>query len=433
MSTDRGHGHNPSHDERRRVAMPRRTTLGPLDADTDDPLAGSTIDTSAPRFSQPEPISRSQIASPAQDSTTPTSALDDVPSKDLSFLLDPSIYHPLPTSAVPQPFLNSLNASDINDSLTTLLSRGQYRLAALHCARELCAIRDPTSVTTILNLFHTRLACLTLLSHHDLAATESKALGDLTSSFYRHPVSGTHYVPWSLRVLCIRLTALGYSEWRKGIMGYYELAREARSEIARASATHNDNAATEEWSARLRELGVLTANLLVEMGDLEAAAEHLASLPGYTDAEDAEAVRLRTYEALLWLRVGDIAAARRTLPASQPPSHLTALLQISDDDFDSALSTLQALRKSHSKDPMIGQNLAVCRLYVGQMSAAREVLEDLVDQGHAFHTLTFNLATLYELSTERAREKKGALADRVAGRKPRDQESWERANVDFKL
>ena len=69
------------------------------------------------------------------------------------------------------------------------------------------------------------------------------------------------------------------------------------------------------------------------------------------------------------------------------------------------------------------------------------LLTALVDAGHSFHALTFNLATVYELSSERSRAKKMELAEKVAGSmivdgKSEDREGsvWaERANADFKL
>lgn len=73
------------------------------------------------------------------------------------------------------------------------------------------------------------------------------------------------------------------------------------------------------------------------------------------------------------------------------------------------------------------------------------LLTSLIDNGHSFHALTFNLATVYELRTERSRAKKLELAEKVAElmnvHTDDDDEdaghgrsAWaERGNVDFKL
>lgn len=62
-----------------------------------------------------------------------------------------------------------------------------------------------------------------------------------------------------------------------------------------------------------------------------------------------------------------------------------------------------------------------------------------MEEGHSFHALTFNLATVYELCTERSRAKKMEFAERVAektGGSNGDeggQARAERSNADFKL
>lgn len=61
----------------------------------------------------------------------------------------------------------------------------------------------------------------------------------------------------------------------------------------------------------------------------------------------------------------------------------------------------------------------------------------MVDGGNTFHALTFNLATVYELRTEHARERKEALAGRVADHLRQGEreagKSVEMVNGDFKL
>lgn len=66
------------------------------------------------------------------------------------------------------------------------------------------------------------------IEHKAPYAQVSKCLGDLGSSFYRHSVSGAHVVLWELRVLAVRLQALGFGDWRRGVMGCYEEAEGAR-------------------------------------------------------------------------------------------------------------------------------------------------------------------------------------------------------------
>lgn len=60
------------------------------------------------------------------------------------------------------------------------------------------------------------------------------------------------------------------------------------------------------------------------------------------------------------------------------------------------------------------------------------MLEGLVDAGQASHTLLFNLSTMYELCTDRAKQLKVRLAERVADKGTTSQ-GWEKTNADFKL
>ncbi|OAG08439.1 uncharacterized protein CC84DRAFT_1162390 [Paraphaeosphaeria sporulosa] len=448
------HGRINSTDERRRgayiacpVAIPRRSTKGPLDVD-DDPLAALAAQTAPPtssRLHSPSrpshsPAPRSRLTSPPpSDTGLPVRLHDHAPLlKDFSFLQDASAYHVLPASTVPPPFLNAPNIPSVASPIDTLLLSGHYRLAAIAAARNLVANTPATDYTTLFHLLHIRLSCLCLINEHALAAQEAKVFGDLNSSFYyRDDGDGGargHLVPWELRVLVVRLAALGYGEWRKGIMGYYELARECREAFSKAE----DDAEKEVWRTRLRDCGVRVANVLVEMGDLEGAGRHLAGL----DAGGEEGQDTRLMETLVWLRLGDVAAARRCLASASTSTStpdalldgtLHALLHLADGSPSAAVSAFSALRTTFPSDAMVAQNLAVCLLYTGRIAEARSLLQDLVDESAPFHSLVFNLSTIYELCTERNREGKMELARKMAARRGDGGVGWEMSNADFKL
>jgi tetratricopeptide (TPR) repeat protein len=354
-----------------------------------------------------------------------------MPAKDFSFLQDPAAYHVLPTTSLPAPFVNAPHP--LSSPIDALLQSGHYRLAAHAAARNIVSAASPTDSSTLLYLLHIRLACLCLINEHALAAQESAVLGDLSSTFYRHPFTNAHIVPWDLRLLVVRLSALSYSEWRKGIMGYYELARECRENIVKAS-TPDANKAT--WRSRLRDCGIRVANLLVEMGDLEGAGRHLATLSGPDDA----ARDISIMETLVWLRVGDIASARRSLslasthtPSSMLDGVLAALIQLADSEYDAATSSFHLLHEQFPSDAMITTNLAVCLLYTGRIADAKHVLSKLVDDSPPFHSAVFNLSTVYELCTERSRDKKVQVAEKLASRKGGGGVGWEWSTAEFKL
>jgi tetratricopeptide (TPR) repeat protein len=356
-----------------------------------------------------------------------------MPSKDFSFLQDPQAYHVLPVTNVPPPFLNAPHAPPISSPIDSLLLSGHYRLAAIAAARNIVTAASPGDYDTLLHLIHVRLTCLCLLHEHALAAQESKVLGDLNSAFYRHPLTNAHLVPWDLRLLVVRLAALGYGEWRKGIMGYYELARECRESIIKASSDDEKTL----WRSRLRDCGIRVANILVEMGDLDGAGRHLGTLA----ADEGDQTReISLMETLVWLRVGDMPSARRCLARASDAAldelvdgTLHALILLADSDYEAAAKAFRSLHEQFPEDAMVAQNLAVCLLYTGHISNASALLTELVDDSPPFHSLVLNLSTVYELCTERNKEKKEALAERLAGRREGGGVGWELSNAEFKL
>jgi lipopolysaccharide biosynthesis regulator YciM len=67
------------------------------------------------------------------------------------------------------------------------------------------------------------------------------------------------------------------------------------------------------------------------------------------------------------------------------------------------------------RSSLLKQNLAVAYLYSGMIAKARDALHGLVDIGESFESLTVNLATLYELSSDRSKDLKLAAAAKIAG------------------
>ncbi|KAK4176957.1 hypothetical protein QBC36DRAFT_237707 [Triangularia setosa] len=446
-----------------KATRPRSSTKGPLDVD--DPLAPqptsppSTITPAAnppspnpqlipqltsrmrsplPRSPAPSPgpgtPRRAAAAPPGSTATTPRP-------KDFSFLLRPEIYHPLTPLNIPSAFRNSSKQPPPETPLSKLLEKGHFRAAAISAVQTLTGTGptpqpDPSDYTEIFELLYTRLACLTLINSTDLAAQEVKALGDLNSAFYlaEDQTRGktNHLVPWELRVLNVRLQAIGFGDLRRAVMSYYELAREARMKLAEAMEEH-DNSSRELWRERLEDLGVRVAGALVEMGDVKGAGEHLKGLKAGEEGGKMEMMR-----ALLWLRLGDVDAARGCVMSGEGRGVtrgervVLALCDMADGEYEEAVGKWRELREEGGEDEMVVVNLAVCLLYVGRLQEGRALLEGMVDAGRSSHTLLFNLTIMYELCTERARSLKVRLSEKVAGMEETNH-GWEKTNADFKL
>lgn len=205
-----------------------------------------------------------------------------------------------------------------------------------------------------------------MINNTPFAAEESKALEDLSSPFYFDELTHLHLVPWELRVLAVRLQGIGYGDPRRGILGYYDLARDAREEIIKSSGEKRDM-----WQQRLEDLGVRAGNALVEMGDLAGAARHLENLRSkQSNSDRAQLGRL----TLLYLRLGDVTAARRCIEiredakgARLPDETLRPLLSMAEGMYEEAISEWAELQDRFKNEAM-AQNLAVCLLYAGRLA-----------------------------------------------------------------
>ncbi|KAI9797587.1 MAG: hypothetical protein M1825_005969 [Sarcosagium campestre] len=458
IGTPRGHSRKVSAEERR-VPRPRSSTKGPLDA----------IDTSqesAPP-SSPGPMS-------VQADNSPLLA---APLPDFSFLLrPPSIYHPLSTLDLPPAFR----------------THTPLHQSAISASAALTSTDPPATPRAILSHFYVRLRALVLLSQTALAAQESTALQDLSAPLYRPlpltPSSSdlsdnVHLAPWGLRVLAVRLQAHGFADPRRCLEGYYALSREARRCAARASS----KAKKRQWRIRLADLGIRCAAALVDMGDLAGAARFLEDNKTATaiprrnhddddDDDDASEMNfedvygetmLKSRLALVYLQIGDVKSARRCSSSSSAGENITkdsafssqvlnALCAMAEGRYDEAADAWRALQakginNSSSNDDDVDENdnendddndnsrlTAPETMVVVVNLAARALLEQAVQDGkvNAFHALTFNLCTIYELCSENAKTLKLQLAETVAAQRSAldaDQGGVEMANRDFKL
>ncbi|KAL4906068.1 hypothetical protein BDW74DRAFT_137987 [Aspergillus multicolor] len=443
---DHKHGRNVS-----RSSRPRSSTKGPLDQ-PDDPLTVESLRKISTPLHQ-NAADYGMFTGESFSSLDPlASELPPELEKDLSFLLRYDNYHSLSQVDIPHALRSDFISPKSDESLASslsilerLLAEGHFLLAAYLSGTILTSpLISPTDIKLIFALFYTRLACLELSGNTNIAAQESKALEDLSSTFYyvepeliatdahdHQPSSSQHIAPWPLRVLAIRLQSIGFSDPRRGIGGLYEIGLEARREIMRPDI---DPAEREIWKQRLSDLGLRTVNALIEMGDLNAAKRSLESL---TTTESAnEATKLRA--VLLLLAIGDVDAARELCDglADTGDAIFKPLLSMAEGRYDDAVIEWRDILGNKSRETdeaIVSQNLAVCLLYTGQLSEARGVLESLVQEQHSFSSLVFNLATIYELCSDKAVQLKHTLVENIAKQPVTGHTNLDRLNADFKL
>lgn len=312
---------------------------------------------------------------------------------DLSYLLRYDLYHSLSQIDIPPALRSEFVTLKPGESLTSsletlesLLVEGHFLLAAyLSGAILTSSLLSPTDTKLIFALFYNRLACLELSGNAILAAQESKALEDLSSTFYyassdlegtdsrtgdgkggSHASYPRHIVPWPLRVLAVRLQSIGFGDSRRGISGLYELGMEARREITRPEIGQDER---NGWRERLADLGIRSVNALIEMGDFDTAKRSLSNLRTSTADESH-----KTRKALLSLVVGDIDAARETLGGSSESGIFPALLSMAEGRYADAVGEWRAVLESGTNkadDALVTQNLAVCLLYTGELNEVR--------------------------------------------------------------
>jgi trafficking protein particle complex subunit 12 len=278
---------------------------------------------------------------------------------------------------VPPPFRISSSQPSPDTPLSTLVSSGHFRSAAIKAAQFLISTPpnapiSPSDHATIFSLIYTRLSCLTLCNATPLAAQEVKALEDLNSSYYLDDLTSAHLVPWELRVLAVRLQGMGFNDARRGVMGYFDLARDARISLSNLKKDREGNEGEiKMWEHRLEDLGIRVASALVEMEDLDGAARFLQTLKPSSPAH----WQLEMKKALLWLCMGDVDAARSCLrdDDEREKNMILALAYMADNEFENAVKLWNDMLSSPRSEDDAGeramwrQNLGVCLLYLGRM------------------------------------------------------------------
>jgi trafficking protein particle complex subunit 12 len=381
-------------------------------------------------------------------------ATEPAESKDLSFLLEPSIYHPLSQLDVPGPFRRpfpvdqstTIKLADNMKLLDTLLADCNFIGAAFVAGSLLASgTLTPTDSGTIFRLLAVRYSCLELSGNVMLAAQEAKALEDLGSAFYYDDLTEVepnqeddnvrplprHIMPFNLRLQALRLQSIGFSDPRRGVAALYDLGLECRDKIASIQNSESDR---QVWSLRLQEVGARVINALIEMGDLDCARRTLESMK--PASPHASRTTEWTYRmALVCLKLGLTERVEDLVEGleSQQPI-LASLLAIAEDDLDRAEALLQDLTDADTEiSGLAKQNLAVALLFKGEIERARTILESLVDQQESFQTLTVNLATLFDLMSDQSRNMKSALVGRLASQSGTLKQPRAFTNSDFKL
>ena len=304
----------------------------------------------------------------------------------------------------------------------------------------------PTDHVSIFKFLAIRYSCLELVGQLLLAAQEAKALEDLSSEFYyiapeitaaeieahhgQRPLA-EQIMPFSLRVQAIRLQNIGFSDPRRGVTMLYDLGLEVREHLTSPYTTQTEHM---EWSRRLESLGLHVVNALIELGDVGCAQRTLAQSKPTEPKAHARWVSRMT---LMLLKLGQIKKAQECVDQLQSGESgkavLSGLLAVADGRLEEATESLGGLANRDDDSDVSAlakQNLAVALLYLGRIAEAKSLLEGLIEEGHSFPSLTINLTTIFDLTSDRSRDQKVALIGKLAVSQTQKRAF---ANADFKL
>ena len=178
------------------------------------------------------------------------------------------------------------------------------------------------------------------------------------------------------------------------------------------------------WIERKKRVLYALANCGIQQNDFESASKVLDQVLELEDSK-AEKAKVRSLQGRVFLQLGDLVAAMKffeeaaKLSQEESGPSVEALidqscLSIASNNYLEAHEQLSRANEQRPHDPLIINNLSVCLLYLGRLKEALSLLEsNLTSHPEVFLQESFilNLATLYELESSYAGQKKQSLLD----------------------
>jgi len=201
-----------------------------------------------------------------------------------------------------------------------------------------------------------------------------------------------------------------------------------------SSSELNDLEASKRlWKRRKIKVLFTISNCAVLQKDFELSIMTLEMIFEISE-EIEEKIKIKSSIGRVFLQLGDVNVAskcfenskilRNQIMASCPKEEYNklkveeliddALVSMSNNNFTDALTTLDQADKLDSGNPLIINNKSVCLLYLGRLKDALANLESEITTNPANmlrEAQVLNLATLYELESSYAGQKKQSLLD----------------------
>lgn len=368
------------------------------------------------------------------------------------------------SEAAKRQVLNANSVSQDINGLCQLVRSGNFRAAVNLTSRLLNLFHQGVGKTgsvskhtpLSLKIWYIRFGMLVKLKQFSMVEVEAEAFGDLDKPDLYHefysatsgepasqssaPLTGS-MVPFGMRLLLAELPQ-NLNRPHEAIDRLSRVLFVVRKIIKGQS--DKESVAAQLWQRREVQVLHSIVNCAILQKDFEMAVSTLESIFDKAILSDAERVRVLSNVGRVYLQLGDVTAAssafarakdkaekvvsdKQAVDGEVDQSELTlltsmdeALLAVANGHFSEALTTLQALKETNpsaSSDPSVINNTSVCLLYTGQLGQALSLLEGQLTSdpaGFLRETQVLNLATLYELESSYATQKKQSLLDFVA-------------------
>ncbi|KAI8146824.1 hypothetical protein BJV82DRAFT_600027 [Fennellomyces sp. T-0311] len=351
---------------------------------------------------------------------TSSTAFYDIPVNDAFSEL---VERYIPPDQRPQ---RNVGSAENPEGVVNLVSNNMWRAVARY-ARQQLVQSNPNELDQILQLWHLRLLALTKLGLYQLASAEMDKLGDLnrpelTYEFHNIPDHYGSMVPFELHVLWACLPA-----WLK----YPLVSLERLTMLAVHCKKMGAKSAPGPWRQREVQVYLVTATQMMEMNDLVGAANTMEMVLSQFGTKDGrEDMDVLSALGRLYLQLGDVEAAERVygqIEKDAKDQNTTiletiqmnkAFLYIAKGEWREAAEVLQKVLDNNKENLVVVNNLAVCQVYMGQLSAAINLLSTMTLQNPTSagtcETAVMNLCTLYELRHDPATGKKVDVMKQVA-------------------
>jgi len=322
--------------------------------------------------------------------------------------------------------------------------------------------------TLSLKLWYIRFSMLVRLKQYSMVEVEAEAFGDLDRpdlyhEFYpqqqpdQQPESRSirtgSMVPFGFRLLLAELPQ-HLNKHHETIDRLHALLSVIRKILANLDsgkmengeppASNNSTATAAEATAaesrrlwKRREIQVLhsLANCALMQKDYEMAVTTLETIFKMESGDANRQTRIQSSLGRVYLQLGDVTAAAAcfaqakalfdklgSASSNDDENGLLALelridqafLRIAGNSFEEALAILREANSAFPDNATVINNMAVCLLYTGKLSEAIGLLESNLTQNPTDflrETQVLNLATLYELESSYASQKKQSLLD----------------------